>query len=168
MDTNKIHEKLNNEGAKAPSPEDISKKVVTTPKEIDELLDCFIMGDPVEKEYSLRNKINFTIRSVPERGITNSLSILTKKSRELTGLEASSYYNTILVSAYVVKFLTGTKNEVDFTKEKDLYSVDAIQTRLEYFQDRLNVQLRAYVVTSVEKFQDLLTEVYNPDSLINF
>jgi hypothetical protein len=172
MDTKKIKDTIqkDGEGASALSPistEEAEEKRDVSDEEINNLIHKYVMGEPIEKEYNIRNKIFFTLRSIPERGVTNGLPLLSK-DQSLSVIEMSALHNNIIMSTYLVKFLTGTERAEDFTKDDEIYSTDSIKKRLDYVQDNMNVQIRTFTMRCVEDFQDLLAKVYNPESLVNF
>ena len=149
-------------------PGEVGNKEENKPNtaETNRIIDQFILGNPLEKEYLIMGKIKIKVRSVPDKVVSSIYKILAEQ-RDLPRVVLDNMYNDLLAYAYVTEFLTGTKREISFISD-DLYSPESIKARLDYFDKELSISLKAAVVEKIKDFEMLLKDAFGVSSLNNF
>jgi len=135
-------------------------------EDINRIIDLYILGEPIEKDYDIRGKIKYTLRSVPEKAMQNIYSLIGDKDFNI-GISLENMYNGLLAAAYISEYLKGTDKYKNFVSE-DMYSKEALSERYEYLNDHINLQLRSAIIRDIKDFQQLLAEAFDPDSLLDF
>lgn len=130
-------------------------------EEVNEYIDKYIMGEPINKEYNIRNKIKFTLREPKPTLMTDiEKSLYFDKKTIQTGTE----FNNNLIGIYVSKYMD--KNfEIEQGENYD--TVKSVLARQEYYLSHLTMAVRSFIMDSIEKFQNILNYVFSNQALKN-
>ena len=133
-----------------------------------EVIDKFLMGEPIEKEYVLFEKGDkktfLTIRAVSAELMEYADRLLYKKE-DISMAEAMTENNNNLIGVQIAKFM-----DKDFVKEQgEKYDTeDGVIERIKYMKKRLILPVRSIVIEKMRHFQVWCSEIFSSEGLKNF
>jgi len=134
-------------------------------KEADAIIDKYIMGDPIEKKFSIRDKIPFTLRDPGSDLLKISEHSLYADNKDMITMELPRIINEGLLACWVTEF-----NGHNFLeKQGDNFNTkESYRERKAYLLKNMNQYIKDFVLRKIADFQILLKVVFSEESLKNF
>jgi len=144
---------------------DEKKKVqYASTEEINEAIDKYIMGEPIQKEYPvIKSKKIVVVFQVPISGMMGAATIVLYKGKDPT--KAMVENNSNLVGLMLAKY-----NDKDFIAEQgEKYNtVEGIVARMEYTQENIIAPVMDILVDRCKEFLEWYKEIFSRENLENF
>jgi len=145
---------------------DIVKKVIISKEEMDETIDTYIMGKPIEKAYVIirhGDSIIDVVLRIPTAKMMDIGNRLLYMEKDLAAALAFNNSNLmgILISRYLNK---------DFAKDQgDKYdTAEGLEERISYLQLNILSPVRDRIVDKCKEFQSWYEEIFSQENLENF
>ena len=149
-----------------PPEEDITIDI--SEEERFEVIDKYLMGEPIEKDYVLfkhgDKEVSLTIRATSAEMTEYADRILYQKE-DISMAEAMTENNNNLIGVQIAKFI-----DKDFVKDqgKAYNTKEGIVERIDYMKKRLILPVRSLVIEKMKHFQAWCSEIFSPEGLKNF
>lgn len=162
MDLNKLTKEKDSKGKEN---DRLGREIVANidVKESSDLLDKYLMGEPLESDCSIRGKLPFTLRAPTSKMFTIQDELLYSASNENAGSMAVKINNG-LIGLYISKF-----RDKDFVKDQgDSYQTkEGINERVEYVLQNTVNPIKMSILDEIEKFRVVLEKVFSNENLKN-
>lgn len=143
-------------------------KIEISQDERSEVIDKFLMGEPIEKDYVLFKKndkgISIKVRAVSAE-LMEYADRLLYKNEDISMAEAITANNNNLIGVQIAKFM-----DKDFVKEQgeNYDTEEGVTERINYMKKRLILPVRSLIIEKMRHFQAWCSEIFSPESLENF
>jgi len=133
-------------------------------EEINETIDKYIMGDPIQKEYPvIKSKDIVVTYQVPTSGMMDAATIALYKGKDPT--KAMVGNNSNLVGLMLAKY----KDKNFITEQGERYNtVEGIVERMEYVQDNVIVPIMDILIDRCKEFLEWYKIIFSRENLENF
>jgi len=137
-------------------------------KERFEVIDKYLMGIPIEKDYVLfkhgDKEVSLKIRAISAE-LTEYADRLLYQKEDISMAEAMTENNNNLIGVQIARFI-----DKDFVKDQgDNYDTkEGVVERIDYMKKRLILPVRSLVIEKMRHFQAWCSTVFSPEGLTNF
>jgi len=166
---NEQNKKASENIAKAEKPKDEKQKepektpVDITEKEINAYLDKYMTGEPIEKTYSIRDKIHFVLRD-PNAKMQEISDTVLFNNADIKVARFPTIVNNNMLAMYVIKY-----NDIDFieTQGDKYYTEEGFKERVDIMLKKINPTIRKFILSSIDDFIAILEAIFSNSSLKN-